>query len=44
MFRAVAGALRTVGGAVATVVTLPFRPPAELFGGALGGGRGTRRV
>ncbi len=44
MFRAVADALRSVGGAIVAVVTLPFRLLAKLFGGALGGGRGARRV
>lgn len=34
MLRAVADVLRSVGGAVATVVTLPFRAVARLFGGA----------
>ncbi|MCX4571991.1 LPFR motif small protein [Streptomyces sp. NBC_01571] len=34
MFRAVADVLRTVGSATATVVTLPFRALARLFGGA----------
>ncbi|WP_277348319.1 LPFR motif small protein [Streptomyces zingiberis] len=34
MFKAIADALRTVGGALATVVTLPFRVVAKLFGGA----------
>jgi len=41
MLRAIADALRAVGGALATVVTLPFRLLARLFGGA---SRGTRRV
>jgi hypothetical protein len=35
---AIADALRMVGGAIATVVTLPFRLLARLFGG-LGGRR-----
>ncbi|MDH2407940.1 LPFR motif small protein [Streptomyces chitinivorans] len=39
MFKAVADALRTVGGAIATVVTLPFRLLARLFGGASHAGR-----
>ncbi|MFE5239749.1 MULTISPECIES: LPFR motif small protein [unclassified Streptomyces] len=43
MFRAIAHALGTVGSAVATVVTLPFRLLASLFGGASRGGR-TRRA
>jgi hypothetical protein len=34
MFRAIADVLRSVGGAIATVVTLPFRALARLFGGA----------
>lgn len=44
--RAIADALRAVGGALATVVTLPFRLVAKLFGGASrasrGGGRARR--
>ncbi|MFD9497826.1 LPFR motif small protein [Streptomyces sp. NPDC060035] len=43
MFRTIADALRTVGSAVATVVSLPFRLVARLFGGASRGGR-TRRA
>ncbi|MGW5662463.1 LPFR motif small protein [Streptomyces sp. NPDC003758] len=34
MFRAIADVLRQIGGAVATVVTLPLRALARLFGGA----------
>jgi hypothetical protein len=34
MFRAIADVLRSIGGAIATVVTLPFRALARLFGGA----------
>ncbi|WP_162931248.1 LPFR motif small protein [Streptomyces sporangiiformans] len=34
MFRAIADVLRQIGGALATVVTLPFRVLARLFGGA----------
>jgi hypothetical protein len=34
MLRAVADVLKSIGGAVATVVTLPFRALARLFGGA----------
>ncbi|WP_329454192.1 LPFR motif small protein [Streptomyces sp. NBC_01497] len=34
MFTAIADVFRTVGSAVATVVTLPFRLVARLFGGA----------
>ncbi|MET9297244.1 LPFR motif small protein [Streptomyces sp. NPDC003077] len=44
MFRAIADALRTVGAAIATVITLPFRLLARLFGGASRGTRRTRRV
>ncbi|MEU3250580.1 LPFR motif small protein [Streptomyces sp. NPDC006997] len=45
MFRAIADVLRQIGGAVATVVTLPFRALARLFGGASGSTRrGARRV
>ncbi|MDT3723913.1 LPFR motif small protein [Streptomyces sp. DSM 41972] len=42
MFRAVADVLRQIGGAVATVVTLPFRALAQLFGGASSTARGRR--
>ncbi|WP_169801217.1 LPFR motif small protein [Streptomyces kanamyceticus] len=46
MFRAIADVLRQIAGAIATVVTLPFRALARLFGGASGsagrGGRGGR--
>ncbi|MGQ4514306.1 LPFR motif small protein [Streptomyces sp. 8L] len=34
MFKAIADILRATGSAVATVVTLPFRLVARLFGGA----------
>jgi hypothetical protein len=34
VFRAIADVLRQIGGAIATVVTLPFRAVARLFGGA----------
>ena len=34
VFRAIADVLRQIGGAIATVVTLPFRALARLFGGA----------
>jgi hypothetical protein len=45
VFRAIADVLRQIGGAVATVVTLPFRALARLFGGASSSGRrGTRHV
>ncbi|MDT0343076.1 LPFR motif small protein [Streptomyces litchfieldiae] len=33
MLRAIADVLRTVGGAVAMIVSLPFRLLARLFGG-----------
>lgn len=42
--RAIADALRAVGGAIATVVTLPFRLVAKLFGGASHGGGRSRRA
>ncbi|MEU3959571.1 LPFR motif small protein [Streptomyces buecherae] len=44
MFRAIADVLRTIGGAIATVVTLPFRVLARLFGGASRGGPRRRGV
>ncbi|MBC9724275.1 LPFR motif small protein [Streptomyces sp. TRM68367] len=45
MIRAIADVLRQIGGAVATVVTLPFRALARLLGGASSSGRrGGRRV
>lgn len=34
MFRAIGDMFRAVGGALTTVVTLPFRLLARLFGGA----------
>ena len=34
MLQAIADVLRSIGGAIATVVTLPFRAVARLFGGA----------
>ncbi len=34
VFRAIADVLRQIGAAIATVVTLPFRALARLFGGA----------
>ncbi|GAA3537589.1 hypothetical protein GCM10022295_19760 [Streptomyces osmaniensis] len=43
MFRAIADVLRQIGGAIATVVTLPFRALARLFGGASSSTR-SRRV
>ncbi|WP_268933117.1 LPFR motif small protein [Streptomyces albidus (ex Kaewkla and Franco 2022)] len=33
MFKALADVVRAIGGAIATVVTLPFRLVARLFGG-----------
>ncbi|HEV7628976.1 MAG TPA: LPFR motif small protein [Streptomyces sp.] len=39
MFRAIADGLRMIAGAIATVVTLPFRLLAGLFGGASRAGR-----
>lgn len=42
VFRAIADVFRQIGGAVATVVTLPFRALARLFGGASGSARGRR--
>jgi hypothetical protein len=42
VFRAIADVLRQIGGAIATVVTLPFRALARLFGGASGSARGRR--
>ncbi|WP_405609192.1 LPFR motif small protein [Streptomyces sp. NBC_01511] len=40
--RAIADALRAVGGAIATVITLPFRLVAKLFSGASRGSGGSR--
>ncbi|MFF9092342.1 LPFR motif small protein [Streptomyces sp. NPDC014802] len=40
MLRAIADVLRQTGSAVATVVTLPFRAVARLFGWASGTARG----
>ncbi|MFD0305761.1 LPFR motif small protein [Streptomyces sp. NPDC059517] len=34
MLKAIADVIRSIGGAIATVVTLPFRAVARLFGGA----------
>lgn len=42
MFRAIADVLRQIGSAIATVVTLPFRALARLFGGASHSGRSRR--
>ena len=39
--RAIADIIRMIGGALATVVTLPFRALGRLFGGL---SRGRRRV
>ncbi|GGK26837.1 hypothetical protein GCM10011583_68570 [Streptomyces camponoticapitis] len=44
IMRAIADALRAVGGAIATVVSLPFRLVAKLFGGASRGGGRARRA
>ncbi|GAO10431.1 hypothetical protein TPA0598_07_01550 [Streptomyces lydicamycinicus] len=40
MLHAIADVLRSIGGAIATVVTLPFRAVARLFGGAADSARG----
>ncbi|WP_328535690.1 LPFR motif small protein [Streptomyces sp. NBC_00344] len=40
MLSAIADVLRQIGGAIATVVTLPFRAVARLFGGASSSARG----
>ena len=40
VFRAIADVLRQIAGAIATVVTLPFRAVARLFGGASSSARG----
>ncbi|MDT0380004.1 LPFR motif small protein [Streptomyces sp. DSM 42041] len=37
--RAIADIFRMIGGAIATIVTLPFRAVARLFGGMSRGGR-----
>ncbi|MFB4420834.1 LPFR motif small protein [Streptomyces sp. QL37] len=34
MLKAIADVIRSIGGAIATVVALPFRAVARLFGGA----------
>ncbi|MER5181135.1 LPFR motif small protein [Streptomyces sp. NPDC002896] len=44
MFRAIADVLRQIGAAGATVVTLPFRALARLFGGAAHSTRRTGRA
>ena len=43
MLRAIADVLRAIGSAIATVVTLPFRAVARLFGGAADTAGGARR-
>ncbi|WP_328686877.1 LPFR motif small protein [Streptomyces caniferus] len=40
MLKAIADVIRAIGGAIATVVTLPFRAVARLFGGAADTARG----
>ncbi|MFF5565550.1 LPFR motif small protein [Streptomyces sp. NPDC012623] len=40
MLSAIADVFRAVGGAIATVVTLPFKAVARLFGGAADTARG----
>ncbi|MEV8393618.1 MULTISPECIES: LPFR motif small protein [unclassified Streptomyces] len=42
MLKAIADVLRKIAGAVATVVTLPFRAVARLFGGASDTAHGRR--
>ncbi|MEU4492443.1 LPFR motif small protein [Streptomyces sp. NPDC023998] len=44
MFAAIADVQRSTGSAIATVVTLPLRALARLFGGASRGGGRARRV
>ncbi|REE64892.1 hypothetical protein BX257_7599 [Streptomyces sp. 3212.3] len=45
VFHAIAEALRRIGGALGTLVALPFRALARLFGAASGsGGGGARRA
>ncbi|MFH8409133.1 LPFR motif small protein [Streptomyces sp. NPDC018019] len=39
MLSAIADVFRAIGNAIATVVTLPFRAIARLFGGASRGAR-----
>ncbi|GAA2374488.1 hypothetical protein GCM10010246_81680 [Streptomyces cuspidosporus] len=43
VFRAIADVLRAIGSTLASVVTLPFRALARLFGGASRTGAGRRR-
>ncbi|MFI9025692.1 LPFR motif small protein [Streptomyces sp. NPDC053560] len=40
MLSAIADVLRSIGGAIATVVTLPFRAVARLFSGAASSAHG----
>lgn len=40
VLKAIADVIRAIGGAIATVVTLPFRAVARLFGGAADTARG----
>ncbi|WP_267881143.1 LPFR motif small protein [Streptomyces niger] len=40
MLSTIADVLRSIGGAIATVVTLPFRAVARLFGGAASSAHG----
>ncbi|WP_328741558.1 LPFR motif small protein [Streptomyces caniferus] len=40
MLKAISDVIRAIGGAIATVVTLPFRAVARLFGGAADTARG----
>jgi hypothetical protein len=42
VFRAIADVLHQIAGAIATVVTLPFRAVARLLGGASSATRGRR--
>ncbi|MDT0309545.1 LPFR motif small protein [Streptomyces sp. DSM 44917] len=42
MFRAIADILRSIGGVLAAVVSLPFRAVARLFGGASSSVHGRR--
>jgi hypothetical protein len=43
MLRAIADVIHAIGSAIATVVTLPFRALARLFGGASDTARSGRR-
>ncbi len=40
VLKAIADVIRSIGGAIATIVTLPFRAVARLFGGASDTARG----